>query len=125
MAVEDSLVFVAVLRAERLPFDIAVSGRTGARLAGARLLGDGGETPGDDIRSNGVALLSDELGRESNPLSECCSSFRNNRGNVSGKTVRKSLVAVGGASVSLLDCFLITLRFMSCAIRRCQMSRLS
>ena len=46
MAVEESLVFVVVLRVDRLPFDIAVSGRTGARLFGA---GDGGETAGDDI----------------------------------------------------------------------------
>lgn len=124
MAVEDSLVFVAVLRVERLPFDIAVSGRIGARLAGAGSVGDGGETPGDVIGSNGAALLSDELGRESNPLSEC-SSLRNNRGNVSGKTVRKSLVPVEGASVSLLGCLLSALRFVSCIIRRCQMSRLS
>ena len=124
MAVEDSLVFVAVLRVERLPFDIAVSGRIGARLAGVGSVGDGGETPGDVIGSNGAALLSDELGRESNPFSEC-SSLRNNRGNVSGKTVRKSLVAVAGVSVSLLGCLLSALRFVSCVIRRCQMSRLS
>ena len=95
MAVEDSLAFVLVLRLDRLPFDIAVSGRTGTRLGGAGLLGDGGETPGDEICSNGAVLLSAELGRESNPFSDCCSSLRNNRGNVSGKTVRKSLVAVG------------------------------
>lgn len=125
MAVDDSLVFVAVLRVERLPFDIAVSGRSGARLAGTGLVGDGGETAGDVIGSNGAALLSDELGRESNPLSECCSSLRNGRGSVSGKTVRKSLVAVGDVSVSLLGCLLGALRFMSCDIRRCQMSRLS
>jgi len=125
MAVEDSLVLVVVLRVDRLPFDIGVSGRIGERLAVAGLSGDGGQTPGDDISSNGAALLSDELGRESNPLSECCSSLRNNRGNVSGKTVRKSLAVVGGARASLLGCFFGVLRFVSCAIRRCQMSRLS
>jgi len=48
MAVEDSLVFVVVLRVERLPFDIGVSGRIGARLAGDKLIGDDGKTPGDD-----------------------------------------------------------------------------
>jgi len=49
MAVDDSLVFVVVLRVDRLPFDIGVSGRIGERLAGAGLPGEGGETPGDDI----------------------------------------------------------------------------
>ena len=117
--------FVAVLRVERLPFDIAVSGRIGARLAGDGSVGDGGETPGDVIGSNGAALLRDEPGRESNPFSECCSSLRNNRGSVSGKTVRKSFVVVAGASVSLLGCLFSALRFVSCVIRRCQMSRLS
>ena len=42
MAVEESLAFVAVLRVDRLPFDIGVSGRIGARLAEAGLPGDGG-----------------------------------------------------------------------------------
>lgn len=125
MAVEDSLVFVAVLRVERLLFDIAVSGRTGARFAEGGLSGDGGEMPGDNVGSDNVALLSDEPGRESNPLSECCSSWRNNRGNVSGKTVRKSLVVEDGARVSLLGCLLGVLRFVSCAFRRCQILRLS
>lgn len=81
--------------------------------------------PGDDIRSNGAALLSDELGRESDPLAECCSSLRNSRGRVRGKAVRKSLVVVGDSSVSLMGCFLGIPRFVSCDIRRCQMSRLS
>ena len=122
---EESLVFVFVLRIEWLPFDIAVSGRFGVRLTGAGLLGDGGKTAGDDIRSNGAALLRDELGRESDPLAESCSSLRNSRGNVSGKAVIKSLVVAGGSSVSLVGCFLGVLRFVSCAIRRCQMSKLS
>jgi hypothetical protein len=52
MAVEESLVFVVVLRVDRLPFDIGVSGRIGAKLTGVGPVGDGGETPGDDIRSN-------------------------------------------------------------------------
>lgn len=114
-----------LLRIEWFPFDIAVSGRFGARLAGVGLLGDGGKTPGDDIRSNGAALLRGELGRESDPLAECCSSIRNSRGNVSGNAVRKSLVVAGGSSMSLVDCFLGVLRFVSCAIRRCHMSKLS
>ena len=124
MAVEDSLAFVTVLRVERLLFDIAVSGRVGARLAGGGLFGDGGERPGDDIWSDNAVLLNGEPGRESIPHSEC-SSLRNNRGNVSGKTVRKSFVAEDDASMSLLGCFLGVLRWVSCAIRRCQISRLS
>lgn len=114
-----------VLRIERLPFDIAVSGRLGARLAGAGWLGDGGKTPGDDIGSNGAALLRDELGRESDPLAESCSSLRNGRGNVSGKAERKSLVVADGSSVSRVGSFFGALRFVSCVIRRCQMSKLS
>ena len=102
-----------------------MSGRFGVRLTGAGLFGEGGKTFGDDIRSNGAALLRGELGRESDPLAENCSSFRNGRGNVSGKAVRKSLVVAGGSSTSLVGCFLGVLRFVSCAIRRCQMSKLS
>jgi hypothetical protein len=125
MAVEESLTFVLVLRVEWLPFDIAVSGRFGARLADDGLLGDGGKIHGDEIWSKGAALLRDEPGRESDPLSECCSSLRNSRGNVSGKAVIKSLVVVSGPSVSLLGCLLGVLRFVSCAIRRCQIPRFS
>lgn len=49
MAVEESLTFVLALRVEWLPFDIAVSGRFGARFTKTGLLGDGGRTHGEDI----------------------------------------------------------------------------